>query len=134
VLLNLLTNARQAMPRGGRIMIRIAPDPTAGTVDLTVRDTGSGIAPDVLPRIFDRYFTTKQGPDASGKGGTGVGLSMCREIIEAHQGRIRVESTIGVGTAFTLKLPAANNTASPPTSLPIAKLGVPSSNGNLAPR
>ena len=75
VLLNLLTNARQAMPRGGRITIRIAPDPAAGTVDLTVRDTGSGIPAEVLPRIFDRYFTTKQGPDASGKGGTGVGLS-----------------------------------------------------------
>ena len=95
------------MPRGGRIIIRIAPDAAAGTVDLTVRDTGSGIPPEVLPRIFDRYFTTKQGPDASGKGGTGVGLAACREIIEAHQGKIRVESTVGVGTAFTLKLPAA---------------------------
>ena len=107
VLLNLLTNARQAMPRGGRVLIRIAPDAAAGTVDLTVRDTGSGIPADVLPRIFDRYFTTKQGPDASGKGGTGVGLAACREIIEAHQGKIRVESTVGVGTAFTLKLPVA---------------------------
>ena len=62
VLLNLLTNARQAMPRGGRIIIRIAPDPAAGTVDLTVRDTGSGIPAEVLPRIFDRYFSTKQRP------------------------------------------------------------------------
>ncbi len=111
VLLNLLTNARQAMPRGGRMFIRIAPDPAAGTVDLTVRDTGSGIPPDVLPRIFDRYFTTKQGPDASGKGGTGVGLATCREIIEAHHGKIRVESTVGVGTAFTLKLPVAPSDA-----------------------
>ena len=107
VLLNLLTNARQAMPRGGRVMIRVAPDAVAGTVDVTIRDTGSGIPPETLPRIFDRYFSTKQGPDASGKGGTGVGLSMCREIIEAHQGKIRVESTVGLGTAFTLKLPTA---------------------------
>src|SRR5437868_1718633 len=87
VLLNLLTNARQAMSRGGQILIRIAPDPAANTVDLTVRDTGAGIPPEVLPRIFDRYFSTKQGPDATGKGGTGVGLSMCSEIIESHQGK-----------------------------------------------
>jgi signal transduction histidine kinase len=113
VLLNLLTNARQAMPKGGRIFIRIAPDPAAGTVDLTVRDTGTGIAADKLPRIFDRFYTTKQGPDASGKGGTGVGLAMCREIIESHQGKIRVESTVGVGTAFTLKLPVAKENQQP---------------------
>ncbi len=127
VLLNLLTNARQAMPRGGRIFIRIAADPAAGTVDLTVRDTGSGIPAEVLPRIFDRYFSTKAGPDASGKGGTGVGLAMCREIIEAHQGKIRVESTAGVGTAFTLKLPAAPTPSATTTPLPIAKLGIPTS-------
>ena len=125
VLLNLLTNARQAMPRGGRIIIRIAPDPTVGTVDLTVRDTGGGIPSDVLPRIFERYFTTKQGPDASGKGGAGVGLSMCRDIIETHQGKIRVESTVGVGTAFTLKLPIARMETAPLASLPVTRLGIP---------
>lgn len=123
VLLNLLTNARQAMPRGGQILIRIAPDSTNNTVDLTVRDTGAGIPPEVLPRIFDRYFSTKQGPDASGKGGTGVGLSMCSEIIEAHQGKIRVESTVGIGTAFTLKLPVAKAEATQPVQLP--QLGIP---------
>jgi signal transduction histidine kinase len=131
VLLNLLTNARQAMPRGGRIIIRVAPDASTGTVDLTVRDTGSGIAPEILPRIFDRYFSTKQGPDATGKGGTGVGLSACREIIEAHQGKIRVESTVGVGTAFTLKLPAAK-VASARTPVPISKLGIPSGNAAVS--
>jgi signal transduction histidine kinase len=123
VLLNLLTNARQAMPRGGQILIRVAPDAANNAVDLTVRDTGAGIPPDVLPLIFDRYFSTKQGPDATGKGGTGVGLSMCSEIIESHQGKIRVESTVGVGTAFTLKLPAAQPEATP--SLPIPQLGIP---------
>jgi len=127
VLLNLLTNARQAMPRGGRITICVAPDPAAGTVDLSVRDTGSGIPADKLPRIFDRYFTTKQGPDASGKGGTGVGLATCREIIESHQGRIRVESTVGVGTAFTLKLPVAKLEEQAPATQPLPKLGVPTS-------
>jgi signal transduction histidine kinase len=126
VLLNLLTNARQAMPRGGQILIRIASDPAANTVDLTVRDTGSGIPSEILPRIFDRYFTTKQGPDSSGKGGTGVGLATCREIIESHHGKIRVESTVGVGTAFTLKLPAAKMEAMP--SLPLPQLGIPMSN------
>jgi signal transduction histidine kinase len=123
VLLNLLTNARQAMPRGGQILIRIAPDSANNTVDLTVRDTGAGIPPEVLPRIFDRYFSTKQGPDATGKGGTGVGLSMCSEIIEAHQGKIRVESTVGVGTAFTLKLPVAKAESAP--ALPLPQLGIP---------
>jgi signal transduction histidine kinase len=126
VLLNLLTNARQAMARGGQIIIRVAPDQIANTVDLTVRDTGSGMPPEVLPRIFDRYFTTKQGPDASGKGGTGVGLATCREIIEAHQGKIRVESTVGVGTAFTIKLPVAKVEATP--ALPLPQLGVPANN------
>ena len=125
VLLNLLTNARQAMPRGGRILIRVVPDTAANTVDLTVRDSGDGIPAEKLPKIFDKYYTTKSGPDATGKGGTGVGLSMCREIIEAHQGKIRVESTVGVGTAFTLKLPVAK-VEEASVAAPIVVLGVPS--------
>ncbi|MBI1901211.1 MAG: sensor histidine kinase [Planctomycetia bacterium] len=105
VLLNLLTNARQAMPHGGRVVLKISHDEAAKTVDVMVRDNGSGIPPEVLPRIFEAFFTTKTGPDASGKGGAGLGLSMCREIIESHKGRIRVESTLGKGTAFTLRFP-----------------------------
>jgi signal transduction histidine kinase len=105
VLMNLLINARQAMPEGGRVILKIFHDQAAGTVDVVVRDTGCGISPDKLPRIFDPYFTTKTGPDAEGKGGTGLGLALCREIIEAHRGRIRVESTPGKGTSFTLKFP-----------------------------
>jgi signal transduction histidine kinase len=132
VVLNLLTNARQAMPRGGIVIVRIAPDAAAGTVDLTIRDNGTGIPPEVLPKIFDRYFSTKQGPDASGKGGTGVGLSACREIIESHQGKIRVESTVGIGTAFTLKLPAAKFETTNPAVLPITKLGIPTSDSASA--
>jgi signal transduction histidine kinase len=107
VLLNLLINARQAMPNGGRVLIKLSHDPTDDTVDLMVRDTGSGIPPEKLRRIFDPFFTTKSGPDESGKGGTGLGLSSCRNIIEAHHGRIRVESSVGKGTAFTIKLPVA---------------------------
>ena len=111
ILLNLLINARQAMPSGGRVMIRLAYDAENDMVDLVVRDNGVGIPADKLPKIFEPFYTTKSGPDASGKGGTGLGLSMCREIIEAHHGRIRVDSTVGKGTAFTLKLPTASKAA-----------------------
>jgi signal transduction histidine kinase len=107
VLLNLLTNARQAMPNGGDLLLKIAHDPATDMVELTVRDSGSGIPADKLPRIFEPFFTTKSGPDASGKGGTGLGLSSCRSIIEAHAGRIQVKSTVGKGTAFIIKLPTA---------------------------
>jgi len=111
VLLNLLINARQAMPQGGRITVRLSHDAEHNTVDLLVRDTGCGIPPENLRRIFEPFFTTKQGPDATGKGGTGLGLSLCREIIEAHHGRLRVDSTVGKGTAFTIKLPVAREAA-----------------------
>ncbi|MBN2023891.1 MAG: sensor histidine kinase [Pirellulales bacterium] len=118
VLLNLLINARQAMSGGGRLTIKLAHNAEENVVELVVRDYGGGIPADKLPHIFDAFFTTKQGPDASGKGGTGLGLSMCRDIIESHQGRIRVESTVGKGTAFTLKLPVAP--AKAPKPAPIA--------------
>ncbi len=117
VLINLLVNARQAMPHGGHVIVRLSHDVEHGTVDLMVRDTGGGIAADKLPQIFNRFFTTKSGPDASGKGGTGLGLAFCRDVIEAHHGRIRVESTVGKGTAFTLKLPAVK--AVEPGHLPV---------------
>jgi signal transduction histidine kinase len=122
VLLNLLINARQAMPNGGRVVIKILHDTEQDTVDLSVRDNGCGISPEHLRRIFDRFFTTKSGPDASGKGGTGLGLAMCRDIIEAHQGRIRVESTVGKGTAFTLKFPVVRAAA---PALPASGLPLP---------
>lgn len=107
VLLNLMINARQAMPQGGTLIVKLSHDVEADMVDILVRDTGTGIPPDKLPRIFDPFFTTKSGPDDSGRGGSGLGLSSCRNIIEAHRGRIRVESAVGRGTAFTIKLPVA---------------------------
>lgn len=116
VLLNLLINARQAMPQGGRVIVRLAHDAASGMIEMTVRDNGCGIPPEKLRRIFDPFFTTKKGPDASGKGGSGLGLSACRDIIEAHQGRIRVDSTPGKGTAFTIKLPPAATAAAIPTA------------------
>ena len=107
VLLNLLVNARQAMTGGGRVILRLAHDEITGFVDLMVRDTGCGMTPEVMRRIFEPHFTTKQGPDETGKGGSGLGLSACREIVEAHRGRIRVESAPGRGTAITIRLPVA---------------------------
>lgn len=106
LLLNMLTNARQAIGTNGTIRIRIGHEPESGMVVLTIRDTGKGIAPENLPKIFEPFFTTKQGPDESGKGGTGLGLSACKEIVDQHHGRIRVESTVGKGTAFTIRFPA----------------------------
>jgi signal transduction histidine kinase len=116
VLLNLLINARQAMPGGGRVLIRLAHDAESNTVDLVVRDYGCGIPADKITKIFDPFYTTKSGPDASGKGGTGLGLSLCKDIIEAHHGRIRVDSTPGKGTAFTLKLPVVVAAPAAPTA------------------
>jgi signal transduction histidine kinase len=106
VLLNLLVNARQAMPGGGRLILRLSHDEQQGCVDLMVRDTGCGMTPDVMRRMFDPHFSTKNGPDETGKGGSGLGLSACREIVESHRGRIRVESAPGKGTAITIRLPA----------------------------
>jgi two-component system, NtrC family, sensor kinase len=106
VLVNLLVNARQATRAGGSVRIRLEHDVQSSEVVLQVRDSGKGIAPELLPRIFDPYFTTKDGPDASGQGGTGLGLSSCKQIIDAHNGRIRVDSGVGKGTAFTIRLPA----------------------------
>ncbi|MEN0110865.1 MAG: ATP-binding protein [Planctomycetota bacterium] len=124
VLMNLLTNARQAMPSGGQVIVRTADDAAARTVDLIVRDTGSGIPAEALPRIFDRGFSTKQGPDATGKGGAGLGLAACRDIIEEHGGKVRIESSPGRGTQFTIKLPAASAEAmAAPTGQPITTLG-----------
>ena len=105
VLLNLLINARQAMPGGGKIHVKISQDKEQQTVDLMIRDYGTGIPADKLTLIFEPYYTTKTGPDAFGQGGTGLGLAACHKIIEQHNARIRVESSPGKGTAFTLKFP-----------------------------
>lgn len=109
VLLNLLINARQSMPDGGTILIRLGPSGDEGFLELVVRDSGSGIDQASLPHIFDAFYSTKSGPDESGKGGTGLGLAACKEIIDAHDGRIRVESTVGRGTAFIIRLPVCND-------------------------
>ncbi len=105
VLLNLLINARQAMPDGGRLLIKLQHDQASKSVHLSVRDFGTGMNDETMRKIFEPYYSTKEGPDESGKGGTGLGLAACKSIIEAHGGRIRVESAIGQGTNFVVKLP-----------------------------
>ena len=105
VFMNLLINARQAMAEGGELVVKLKQDVSTNTVDLSVRDHGTGMTEETMRKIFQPYFTTKAGPDESGKGGTGLGLATCKNIIEAHGGKIRVESSIGKGTSFTLKLP-----------------------------
>ena len=108
VLINLLINARQAMPDGGTVRLKLAADPGGRLAELSVTDHGVGIAPENLRRIFEPFFSTKTAPDASGLGGTGLGLSVCRDIIEAHHGRIRAESRLGQGSTFTVLLPTCS--------------------------
>lgn len=99
VLFNLLENARDAMPEGGTITIASQMSPE-GYVQVVVSDTGIGIRPEDLNRIFDPYFTTKEVGQ-----GTGLGLSICLAIIKEHGGSISAESTLGGGASFTISLP-----------------------------
>ena len=106
VVLNLLVNAAHATPElGGSIVVRTSV-PDAEHVAIEVSDNGKGIPKEVLPRIFDPFFTTKE----VGKG-TGLGLSICFRIIEAHGGRIQVDSRPGAGARFTIVLPLVAHAA-----------------------
>jgi signal transduction histidine kinase len=104
ILLNLIINARQAMPRGGRLTLEVRENPRTQMAEISIADSGVGIPPEQLRLIFEPFYTTKE-PDDQGHGGSGLGLSVCRQIIEQHQGRIRVESVVGKGSKFTVKLP-----------------------------
>ncbi len=100
VLVNLFINAIQAMPKGGDLFINAACDAETNNLILEVRDTGTGIPQEILPNIFDPFFSTK------GTKGTGLGLSVSYGIIREHHGDIFVESAEGRGTKFIIKLPA----------------------------
>ncbi len=104
ILINLIINARQAMPHGGRLIIEVGENAATQMAEISVIDTGVGIPPDRLRLIFEPFYTTKE-PDENGHGGSGLGLSVCRQIIEQHQGRIRVESLPSKGSKFIVKLP-----------------------------
>ncbi|MEZ6122255.1 MAG: ATP-binding protein [Planctomycetaceae bacterium] len=110
ILMNLIVNARQAMGDGGRLKLTIRDNTAEGWAEISIQDFGCGIPEEQLQKIFDPFFTTKTA-DKSGQGGTGIGLSVCRKIIEAHKGRMRVESEVGKGTTFTLKLPRTDSPA-----------------------
>jgi PAS domain S-box-containing protein len=102
VLMNLVLNAVQAMKDGGVLTIRTSV--VEGICVVEVRDTGSGIPPTVLPRIFDPFFSTKSEGE-----GTGLGLSVSLGIVERHGGKILVDSEVGKGTTFTLCLPVSRD-------------------------
>jgi len=99
VLMNLLLNAAEATPEGGRIAISADKLAFVESIELRVTDTGSGIAPDVLPRVFEPFFTTKRGK------GTGLGLSISQAYVRSHGGEIRVDSVLHHGTTVTITLP-----------------------------
>ncbi len=102
VFLNLLLNAKESMPGGGRLRIATLVN---GHVEAVVSDSGSGIAPEHLKRIYDPFFTTKTTPRPGERRGTGLGLSVSYGIIQEHAGKIHVESAIGAGTTFHLEFP-----------------------------
>jgi len=106
VFLNLLLNAKDAMPQGGELRVTTV---TNGHVEAVIADSGSGIAPENLKRIYDPFFTTKSAPKPGERRGTGLGLSVSYGIIQEHAGKINVESTLGVGTTFHLEFPLSRN-------------------------
>jgi two-component system NtrC family sensor kinase len=107
VVLALIMNAIDAMPRGGNLWLETQLSNDETEIEIQVRDDGAGIAPDILPRIFEPFLTTKE----SGRG-VGLGLAISRGIVERHNGRIEVESELGRGTTFTVTLPSQAPTAS----------------------
>ncbi len=120
VLVNLVVNASDAMPAGGRVTLRTGGD--AAMVWLAVIDTGHGIPESARAHLFEPFFTTK----AAGKG-TGLGLSVVHGIVSAHGGRVEVTSTVGLGTTFTVVLPRSGDApAEPPgTDRPRPAAGMP---------
>jgi signal transduction histidine kinase len=104
VLMNLLLNAAQAMPQGGRISISAECMPGTEKIEICVHDTGTGIPPEVLPHIFEPFFTTKRGR------GTGLGLSITHAYIRSHGGEIDVASSAGGGTTVRIRMPIRQET------------------------
>jgi signal transduction histidine kinase len=96
--LNILLNALQAMPQGGYLKVSTAPGPNGQGSRVTIEDTGDGIDPDRVKKLFNPFFTTKEK-------GSGLGLPIVKSIIESHQGGIKIESRPGHGTAVTIELP-----------------------------
>ena len=104
---NLLRNALEHTPRGGRVDVRVAVD--SGSVGLSVADSGPGISPDDLPRVWDRFYRGEKSRrrDSENGDGAGLGLAIVRGIVEAHGGTVSAESAPGEGATFKMRLPAA---------------------------
>jgi signal transduction histidine kinase len=102
VLVNLVTNAAHAMPKGGTVEISVEPSADGQRAQLVVKDSGQGMSPEVLERAFEPFFTTK--PVGQG---TGLGLAMVHSIVTAHDGTIHLDSSVGAGTKAIISLPAA---------------------------
>jgi len=120
VLLALMMNALDAMPQGGNLWVSTAQDAEANLVRIVVRDDGTGISPEILPRLFEPFLTTKE----TGKG-VGLGLAISRSILERHRGNIEVQSELGRGTTFTITLPyeADDQNHAPATQITAAVSG-----------
>jgi len=108
VLRNLISNAIRHTPAGGQVVMRVGR--SGEQVTIQVADTGSGIAPEDLPHVFDRFYRGDKSRSRRG-GGTGLGLAITRQLVTAHGGRIEVAGTLGLGTSFTITLPAATGLA-----------------------
>lgn len=111
-LLNLGTNARDAMQQGGRFCIEVEDQADSGSVRIIVSDTGCGMTPEVIARIFEPFFTTK--PEGRG---TGIGMAVVHRLVSDAHGRIEVESAPEQGTRITLELPRAQETITAPTQI-----------------
>jgi two-component system sensor histidine kinase ResE len=103
VLTNLVDNAIRHTPEGGEIRLKASPS-NSRKVSLTVQDTGSGIPEEDLPFIFERFYKADKAR-TRGQSGTGLGLAIVRHMVEAHGGTVSVDSRLGEGTTFTVKLP-----------------------------
>lgn len=107
VFFNLILNARDALQdRTGRVAIKVT-NVQDDSLEISVTDDGCGIEPEVCESIFEPFFSTKRNTTANGSGGFGLGLALCRDIIEAHNGTIRVQSTANKGTTFAITLPTS---------------------------
>ncbi|MCX7965174.1 MAG: ATP-binding protein [Syntrophorhabdaceae bacterium] len=102
ILVNLIMNAAQAMPNGG--LIRITTGEEKDYVFIAVADTGTGIKKEIMDKIFEPFYTTKAKDE-----GTGLGLSLCKRLIDANKGRIEVESEVGKGSTFKVLVPYRDN-------------------------
>jgi signal transduction histidine kinase len=109
VFLNLLLNAKEAMQGGGNLRVTTLVDGNPAYIAAQISDSGSGIAPEHLKRIYDPFFTTKTTARPGDRRGTGLGLSVSYGIIQEHAGKIHVESAVGAGTTFHLEFPLLRN-------------------------